>query len=95
MAEWSAGISPSDGKYRLDGRQTFYYFSGAKHWEATFSAGRRIGAETFWRADGKKLWEKTYASDGTWSWATFDPAGRPLAESRWNGKDLVDCRVLY
>jgi formylglycine-generating enzyme required for sulfatase activity len=95
MAEWSAGISPADGKYRLDGRQTFYYFSGAKQWEATFSAGRRTGKETFWRADGKKLWEKTYEAEGTWRWAVFDDAGRQLAESRWNGKDLVDSRVLY
>ena len=84
-----------DGKYRLDGVQTVYYFSGAKQWEATFAAGRRAGTETFWRADGSKRWEKVYGPDGTWLWRRFDAAGKVLAESQWKGKDLVEARVLY
>ena len=89
LADWSAGVSPGDGKYRLDGGQTFYYFSGAKQWEATFAAGRRTGTETFWRADGSKAWEKSYEPDGTWAWRVFDATVHQTAESRWKGKDLV------
>jgi formylglycine-generating enzyme required for sulfatase activity len=89
MAEWSAGISAGDGKYRLDGRQSFYYFNGAKQWEATFVAGRRTGTETFWRSDGSKVWEKVWEPDGTWRWRIFDAAGKVKAESRWKGKNLV------
>ncbi|HTP36058.1 MAG TPA: SUMF1/EgtB/PvdO family nonheme iron enzyme [Candidatus Acidoferrales bacterium] len=94
-AEWSAGISPADGKYRLEGPQAFYYLSGAKQWEATFSAGRRTGTETWWRADGTRAWDKTYGADDTWTWRVFDPAGRQTAESRWKGKNLVESRILY
>jgi hypothetical protein len=94
-AEWSGGISKADGKYRLDGRQTFYSRSGAKQWEATFAAGRRIGTETFWRSGGSKAWEKTYEPDGTWRWRVFDAAGRLDAESQWSGKDLLDFRILH
>jgi hypothetical protein len=92
-AEWSAGVSKADGKYRLDGRQTFYSLTGAKLWEATFAAGRRTGIETLWRSDGSKAWEKTYDPDGTWRWRLFDAAGHQTSESRWNGKDLLDYRI--
>jgi hypothetical protein len=81
--EWSAGISSGDGKYRLDGPQSSTYFNRAKQWQATFSAGRKIGTETFWRPDGTKLWEKTYNADGTWTWKFG------TVESHWNGKNLV------
>jgi formylglycine-generating enzyme required for sulfatase activity len=81
--DWSAGISPADGKYRLDGVQTSTYVNKAKQWEATFSAGRRVGTETFWRPDGSKLWEKTYQPDGTWTWKFGS------VESHWKGKELV------
>jgi formylglycine-generating enzyme required for sulfatase activity len=89
ISEWSAGISAGDGKYRLEGRQTFYYFSGGKQWEATFRAGRRTGTETLWRANGSKVWEKIHEADGTWRWLVFDQSGKQTAESSWNGKDLI------
>lgn len=94
-AEWSAGISPADGRYRLEGKQTFYYPNGGKQWEATFSAGRRIGAETWWNRAGRKVWEKNWAKDGTWNWRVFDPQGGLSAESTWRGKDLVEARIRY
>jgi formylglycine-generating enzyme required for sulfatase activity len=81
--EWSAGVSPGDGKYRLDGKQTASYRNGTKQWEATFSAGRKIGTETLWRADGTKIWEKIYDADGTWTWKFGS------VESHWKGKELV------
>jgi formylglycine-generating enzyme required for sulfatase activity len=81
--EWSAGVSAGDGKYRLDGTQTSTYFNKAKQWEATFSAGRKVGTETLWRPDGTKLWEKTNSLDGTWTWKFG------TIESHWKGKELV------
>ena len=87
--EWSAGVSPADGKYRLNGVQTAYYFGRAKQWEAAFAAGRKMGTETFWRRDGSKAWEKIYEPDGQWRWRVFDAAGKLQAESVWKGKDLV------
>lgn len=91
-AEWSGGIA-SDGNYRLHGRQTFYYENGAKQWEASYDTGRPIGTETFWSPEGVKLWTREYASNGTWTWRTFDAAGRQTAMSTWLGKVMVDGRV--
>jgi hypothetical protein len=58
IAEWSAGISGSN-MYLLDGRQTFYYPDGRKHWEMTYAAGR-LGAEILWDSPGHKQWEKIH-----------------------------------
>jgi hypothetical protein len=86
---WSAGVS-GDGRYLLQGRQTFYYETGRKQWEATFEAGRKVGTETWWNESGRKQSERTYAPDGAWDWKLFDAAGRIAADSRWHGKTLVD-----
>jgi len=91
-ATWSGGIS-SDGMYRLDGPQVFYYESGKKQWEATFQAGRRAGTETWWSESGRKLWERTFGSDGEWTWKLYDAAGHVTAESRWKGKVLLDAKL--
>jgi hypothetical protein len=91
-AEWSGGIA-SDGNHRLHGRQVFYHESGAKQWEATYAAGHPSGTETYWSPEGVKLWSREYAPNGTWTWRTFDAAGRPTAVSTWIGKILVDGRA--
>ena len=94
-AEWSAGISPGDGRYRLEGRQTFRWPGGGKQWEATFSAGRLMGGETWWNQEGRKVWEKTWAANGDWTWRIFDAHGGVSAESSWRGKELIEARVRY
>jgi hypothetical protein len=86
---WSAGIS-EDGRYLLDGVQTFYYPSGHKQWEATFAAGYRQGSETYWDVDGHKQWDRNHTPDGVWTWRIYDSADHVHAESRWRGKDLVE-----
>ena len=53
-SQWSGGLD-ENGNYRLD-VQVFDYESGAKQWESTYAAGKRIGTETFWNPDGKKKW---------------------------------------
>jgi hypothetical protein len=88
-AAWGGGIA-SDGNYWLEGTQTFYYRNGSKQWESTYAAGKRVGTETYWTPDGKKKWERVFGNDGTWTWRTFDRSGKVKAESKWNGKTLVD-----
>ena len=61
-----------------------------REWQVTYRRGRKVGAETFCRLDGSKEWERTYAGDGTWTWRLYDPAGKVTAESRWQGKHLLD-----
>lgn len=74
----------------LSGTQVFQYPNGKRQWEVTYANGRKTGVETWWGDDGRKLWEKTYATGGAWDWKLFDPAGHVTAESKWQGKNLVD-----
>jgi hypothetical protein len=89
---WSAGLSDA-GNYLLDGKQTFYYETGRKQWEATFRAGRKVGTETLWKPDGVKQWERIYEPGNRWTWSVYDGAGHLQAQSRWQGKDLTDRTV--
>ncbi|HWB84845.1 MAG TPA: SUMF1/EgtB/PvdO family nonheme iron enzyme [Bryobacteraceae bacterium] len=86
---WSGGVAP-DGRFLLQGEQTFYYPNGRKQWESSYKAGKKTGTETFWNTRGQKEWDREYQNDGTYSWRIFDPAGHITAESRWKGKDLVE-----
>jgi formylglycine-generating enzyme required for sulfatase activity len=88
---WSAGLSTS-GNYLLEGKQTFFYETGRKQWEATFRAGRKAGTETLWRPDSSKQWERIYDAGGRWTWLMYDVAGQLKAQSHWLEKDLVEVR---
>ncbi len=89
-AEWGT-TRVSDGEILLEGPQTFYFEDGGTQWTANFHLGKRVGDEIFYRANGKKEWAKSYNADGTWTWRTFDEAGKQSAESHWRGKTLIDC----
>ncbi len=89
-AEWGT-TRASDGEILLEGPQTFYFEDGGTQWTANFHLGKRVGDEVFYRANGTKQWAKSYNADGTWTWRTFDEAGKQSAESHWRGKTLVDC----
>jgi antitoxin component YwqK of YwqJK toxin-antitoxin module len=91
-AIWSAGFT-RDGRYVLNGRQTFFYPNGKKQWESDYVAGHRTGVETFWRETGAKEWERSFAADGAWTWTLFDTSGRIKAQSRWHGKQLLDANT--
>jgi hypothetical protein len=88
-ATWGVGVA-SDGRYVLEGTQVFYYRNSKRQWEATFRSGRKTGMESWWDATGIKQWERTYAADGTWTWRIYDADGKVRAESRWQGKKLID-----
>lgn len=90
-ATWSGGWS-TDGRYLLDGTQTFFYENGRKQWESQWLAGRPSGTETFWDPAGRKLWDKVYTAGDQWTWRLFDRAGAVKAESAWKGKELVSVR---
>jgi len=83
-SQWSARICPN-GRYLLDGQETFFYETGRVEYEATYANGRKTGEETFWSPDGKKLWSwqhdlKTHRS----VWTQYWPNGRKRVESTWN-----------
>ena len=91
-ATWSAGRA-SDGRVLLDGTEHFFYPSGKPMWTVSFHAGRKTGEERYQREDGTPIWVKIYGADNTWTWDTFDTAGKRIAESHWRGKTLVSSDV--
>ncbi|MHC4474490.1 MAG: SUMF1/EgtB/PvdO family nonheme iron enzyme [Planctomycetota bacterium] len=85
---YSAGIG-ADGRYLLDGLETWYYESGQKQWEVHFKAGDKVGAETYWNGDGSKKWQREYHADGSIDWIVYDAYGKVRAKSTWKHKKLV------
>ncbi|HUW19941.1 MAG TPA: SUMF1/EgtB/PvdO family nonheme iron enzyme [Sedimentisphaerales bacterium] len=85
---WSAGTG-NDGRYLLQGTETWYYENGQKQWQAEYDAGRRIGTETYWGADGTKQWQKVYNNDRNYDWTVWGPDGQVKARSRWREKKLM------
>ena len=87
-ATWSAGHTV-DGRVLLDGPEKFFYPDGKLMWSLNFHAGQKIGEERYLRANGTPVWVKTYAADGSWTWDSFDGAGKRVAESKWKGKTML------
>jgi formylglycine-generating enzyme required for sulfatase activity len=92
-AKWRGGFA-TDRTYRLDGTQVFYYESGKKQWESEYQAGTRTGTETYWNPDGSKKWQRIFGKSGDWSWRIFGDKDRVVAESKWNGKKMVDSGIV-
>jgi len=81
-ATWS-GVIDSAGRYVLDGPEIWYYESGAKQYEATWSLGRKTGHETFWNRDHTVEWEWNHRSDGVEIWTQYWSNRRKKSESTW------------
>jgi len=88
--KWSAGVG-ENGKYLLDGSETWYYEDGQKQWQIEFNAGKRVGTEIYWRPDGTKQWQKVHAGYGTYyEWTNWKPDGKIRARSLWRGEVLLE-----
>lgn len=85
---WHAGIG-SDGRYLLDGAESWFYPDGSKQREAEYHLGKLTGTETYLMPDGAKSWEWQHNSDGTAVWTTWWPNGAMRSQSTWIDKILV------
>jgi hypothetical protein len=92
IASWSQ-VRVADGRVLLEGPERFDYPNGKLMWSLDFDAGRKMGEEQYLRPDGTPIWKKHYAADGTWTWDTFDKTRKRTAESKWNGKTLLNTDV--
>jgi len=81
-AMWSAGIG-DDGRYLLDGKETWHYENGARQFEASYQLGRKVGKETLWRPDGTIEWQWEHGKDGVSVWTQWWDNGQKKCESRW------------
>jgi hypothetical protein len=82
QATWSGGIA-DNGRFLLDGPETWYYMNGKKQWQVTYKLGRKVGKETYWASDGTIKWSWVHRKDGTSVWTQWWSAGKKKAESTW------------
>jgi formylglycine-generating enzyme required for sulfatase activity len=82
QARWSGGIA-EDGRYVLDGAETWFYPDGRKQWEVRYVKGTKTGTETYWSAKGIRLWAWTHDPRGTSEWTQWWPNGNLKARSSW------------
>jgi hypothetical protein len=79
---WSGGIS-DDGRFLLDGTETWFYEDGSKQWEATYRLGTKVGMETYWAPEGQRIWSWEHLADGSSAWRQWWRNGCKKAESSW------------
>jgi formylglycine-generating enzyme required for sulfatase activity len=81
---WSSCID-AEGRYLLDGTETWYFPGGGKQYEAVYVRGRRVGEETLWDQNGNRRWSWTRDADGKGVWTQYWPGGGRRIESHWSG----------
>jgi len=81
-ATWSGGIA-DNGRFVLDGPETWYYRNGKKQWQVTYKLGRKVGKETYWASDGSVKWSWEHRDDASAVWTQWWSAGKKKAESTW------------
>jgi YD repeat-containing protein len=88
-SSWSTATLP-DGRIVLEGQERFFYPSARPMWTVNFHDGEKLGEERYQREDGTLIWLKTWNADGTWTWQTYDTAGKLTATSHWRNKTLLN-----
>ncbi len=86
--EGGAGFA-EDGRYLMDGVETWWHANGRKKWEVTFRNGRKTDQESYWNLEGKLVWQWDYKTGGSsqWTWTQWWPNGQLKSQSEWkNGK---------
>lgn len=79
---WHAGTG-DDGRYLLDGDETWFYPDGTKQYQASYARGVRTGAETLYRPDGSIEWTWDHRPDGASVWTHYWPNGQQKSQSEW------------
>jgi hypothetical protein len=79
---WNGGRA-DDGRFLLNGTETWYYDNGRKQREVDYKLGRKVGTESYWTRDGQLVWSFDYRDNGVGTWRQYWPGGKPRAESGW------------
>jgi hypothetical protein len=90
---YRAGMG-TDGRFLLEGTETWYYENGRKEWEVHYDGGRRVGAETYWSADAKKQWQRDHREDGSYVLTVWGPDENVEATSVWRDKKLISHELI-
>jgi formylglycine-generating enzyme required for sulfatase activity len=79
---WTGGIA-DDGRWLLDGTETWYHPCGSRKYRASYRLGVKTGREILWDRDGTVLWMRRHNGDGTTVWTQYHANGRKKTESVW------------
>jgi formylglycine-generating enzyme required for sulfatase activity len=88
QATWSGKIA-ADGRFLLNGSETWTHPNGAKRYEVTYRDGIKSGRERYWAEDGHEIWEWEHRSDGVSLWTQFWPNGSRKHQSEWRDGKCV------
>jgi len=80
--KYTGGIA-DNGRFLLDGTETWYYPDGTIQHQATYKLGRKVGSETYNATDGNTLWDWQHNDDNTSLWTQYWPDGNKRAQSTW------------
>ncbi len=87
-ATWTGKIEP-DGRYELNGPETWYYANGARAYQVDYRDGYKIGMETYWSPQGRKIWQWDHHANSESVWTHYWPNGQMKQQSEWR-KDVAN-----
>lgn len=93
-ATWSGKFEP-DGRYELNGPETWYYRNGKKAYQVTYKDGNKTGLETRWSPEGHIVWQWEHRADGHSIWRHYWPNGQKRQQSAWRGEVANGLAVLW
>ncbi|MCJ7543942.1 MAG: SUMF1/EgtB/PvdO family nonheme iron enzyme [Phycisphaerae bacterium] len=79
---YGGGVA-TDGRWLLEGIETWFYQDGREQYEVTWRAGRKVGQETYWDTDGQVRWQWEHHGDGSGVWTQYWPTGQMRSQSTW------------
>lgn len=83
----------NDGRFLLQGAQTWYQADGRVEREAGYDLGRLAGIEKLY-ADGVLLWQRDHRADGTTVWTNYWPDATIRTQSTWRDLHAEGTAVL-
>ena len=91
---FTGGVA-DNGRFLLDGTETWYYEDGTMQRKANYKLGRKVATEIYLSRDGTKLWQWEYNDDGTGIWTQYWPNGNKKAESTWKNFKCEGVATLW
>jgi hypothetical protein len=77
------GVTNSDGIFRLEGEQDWYFENGQHAYHVEYRDGQKIHLESSWSAPGIKQWSWLHHEDGRSVWTQYWPNGNTRHISHW------------
>lgn len=78
-----SGGQADDGRFLLDGQETWYYSNGVRQYQVEYHLGRRVGKESYWTPDGSLKWEWEHQDDGSSVLTRYWSNGNKRSSTEW------------